>query len=118
MPPMVERRSGCRIADRVATVTGLVLVVSAALGSLWFSTVFGIAADICVPGACDDSILVWAYLVTWGGAGVGVILAVVGTVVATRRARPRWPWPTVALILVVVSLVVGSSLADTVLQRS
>lgn len=100
-------------ADRVATVVAGVLAVLAAMVSLFFSPFFVMATDSCGHNDCRDSLVVWAYVVTWGGIGLATITAVAGMVVAARRKSVMWVWPAVALVLVVVTFAIGAQLASS-----
>jgi hypothetical protein len=68
-----------RTADVVVTaVLGAVLAVVAMLGA-YFSLLFAMIADSCGVNDCNESRLLWAYLVAWGGIAVA----------ATARPDPR-----------------------------
>jgi hypothetical protein len=110
--PPVRRHS---TADIVFTAVMCVLTAVAALGSVWFSLSFVMATDSCFADKCDTSRLMWAYLVTWGGAGAAVLLAVVGTVIAANRATRMWVWPTLGLFLVIAALAGGAQVAASLI---
>jgi len=101
-------------ADRLATVVMAVLAVLAALVSLFVSPFFGMTTNACDPSDCDGSAIAWAYGLAWGGVAVAAAVAVAGMVVAARRKTLMWVWPALALVLVVVSFVLGSRLASSV----
>ncbi|MGB6515353.1 MAG: hypothetical protein WBF57_20710 [Mycobacterium sp.] len=90
------------------TITSIVSAVAriAALGSLWFSLFFAMATDSCGE-QCNYAALSAAYLVTWGGVAVAVIVAAAGIIVAAVRGRMMWIWPTLALVLIAVALFIG-----------
>lgn len=111
---MSDRARTRSVIDTVATLVLGVLAVLAAAGSVVFSSFFVMATDPCGPGQCDMSKLALAYAITWGGAAAAVIGAAVGVVVATRRAKPRWIWPALALVVVIAALAIGSGVASTV----
>jgi hypothetical protein len=105
-----KRRS---TADVVATVVILVLAAVTASLSLVFSLFFGMATDACGDN-CDTAPLDWVYPVTWGGIAIGAIVAIAGVVIAAARGRIMWVWPTIALVLIVVTFVIGAALANSV----
>ena len=100
-------------ADTVATVILLVLAGIAGALSISFSFLFVMATDSCSDN-CDTSALDWAHLVTWGGVGLAAIIAVAGIVIAAARKRVMWVWPGVALGLIIVAVVIGALLANSV----
>ena len=100
-------------ADRVASVVLSVLVVAAGLASLAISPFFVMATDACGHNDCRDSLVTWAYAVTWGGLGLAAIVAVAGMVIAARRKTAMWVWPALALFLVVTTFAVGAQLASS-----
>jgi hypothetical protein len=110
-PP--RRRS---TADIVAT--SVVLVIAAATGvlSLAFSMFFPMATDACADD-CNTSLIGWAYLMTWGGVGIAAIVAVGGTVIAAACRRVMWVWPTVALVLIIVTVVIAVGLVGSVMPH-
>jgi hypothetical protein len=95
------------------TITSIVSAVAgiAALGSLWFSLFFAMATDSCGE-QCDYAALNAAYLVTWGGVGVAVLLGASGIIVAAVHGWMMWIWPTLALVLIVAALLIGMLLAN------
>jgi hypothetical protein len=112
--PAPKRRSPVDI-----TITSVVFAIAvlAALGSLWLSLLFAMATDSC-EAQCNFGVLGAAYLVTWGGVSIAAIVAIVGTFVAVVRGKILWIWPTLGLALIVVSFVVGVTLADSVIRHS
>jgi len=88
----------------------------AALGTLGFSFFFAMATDSCGE-QCNYSALNAAYLVTWGGVAVAVIVAASGVIVAAVRGWMMWIWPTLALVVIVVALVIGVLLANSVMHH-
>ena len=100
------------------TITSIVSAVAgiAALGSLWFSLFFAMATDSCGE-QCDYAALNAAYLVTWGGVGVAVLLGASGIIVAAVRGWMMWIWPTLALVLIVAALLIGMLLANSVMHH-
>jgi len=104
-------------ADRVATVVLATLTVMATLVSLFFSPFFVMATDSCGHDNCRDSMVTWAYAVTWGGVGIAAVVAVVGMIAAARRKTAMWVWPALALLLVVATFVIGAQLASSAAPR-
>lgn len=105
-------------ADRTATVVAAVLAVLAAGASVMISPFFVMTTDGCGPDNCHMAALSWAYVVTWGGVALAVLVAVVGIVRAARRGTTMWIWPVVALVLVVVTFGLGFLLAASVSAAS
>lgn len=112
--PETTQRSS---ADTIATVILFVLAAIAGTLSVSFSFFFAMATDSCAPNTCDTSALDWAYVVTWGGVGIAAVLAVGGVIVAASRRRVMWVWPAAALVLIVVAVVTGALLADSVVPH-
>jgi hypothetical protein len=110
-PPQQEQRS---TADVIATIAILLLAVIAGFLSVSFSMFFPMATDPCGTNNCNTDAIGWAYLVTWSGVGVAAIVAIGGTVFAALRQRLMWVWPTVALVLIVATGVIGTLLAGSV----
>jgi hypothetical protein len=101
-------------ADPVATVIMFVLATIAGVLSVSYSFFFVMATDSCTGNTCDTSALDWAYAVTWGGVGLAAIVAIGGTIVAAARKRVMWVWPTIAQGLIIVAVVIGALLANSV----
>jgi uncharacterized membrane protein len=99
--------------DTVATVIMFVLAAIAGVLSVSFSFFFAMATDSCSDN-CNTSALDWAYLVTWGGVGLAALIAVGGIIVAASRKRVMWVWPTAALVLIIIAVITGAMLADSV----
>jgi hypothetical protein len=115
--PPVHRQRRHSVVD--ITVTSILSAVAgiAALGSLSFSFFFVMATDSCGE-QCDYAALNAAYLVTWGGVGVAVLIGASGVIVAAVRGWMMWIWPTLALVLIVVALFIGMLLANSVMHHS
>jgi uncharacterized BrkB/YihY/UPF0761 family membrane protein len=111
--PVTDPPSRRSTADRVASVVLTALAMLATAGSLFFSPFFVMATDSCGHDDCRDSLVTWAYAVTWGGVGVAAVVAVAGMIVAARRRTAMWVWPALALMLVLVTFVVGAQLASS-----
>ncbi len=102
--------------DTIATVIMFVLAAIAGALSVSFSFFFVMATDSCSDN-CDTSGLGWAYAVTWGGVGVAAIIAVGGIIIAAARKRVMWVWPTIALVLIIVAVVIGALFANSVVPH-
>ena len=114
-PPVPPRRHS--VVDITLTVILSALTVMCALGAVAFSFFFVMAADSCGSRSCDYDALGAAYLVTWGGIGVAILVGATGVIVAAVRTRTMWFWPAVSLLLVAVSTGIGVSLADSVMHH-
>ena len=106
------------VADRTAAVVVAVLALLAAAGSVLLSPFFVMTTDGCGPNNCHMAALTWAYVVTWGGVALAVLVAVVGMVRAARRGTAMWIWPAAALVVVVVTFGLGFLLAVSVSAAS
>jgi hypothetical protein len=100
--------------DTIATIILSVIAAIAGVLSVVYSFVFAMATDACSGHTCDTSALDWAYVVTWGGVGVAAVVAIGGIIIAATRNRPMWVWPTAALALIIIAVVVGAQLAASV----
>lgn len=105
------------VADRLATVVLAAMAVLATLASLFFSPFFVMATDSCGHQNCRDSLITWAYVVTWGGVALAAVVGVAGMIAAARRHTRMWVWPALALLLVVVTFVIGAQLASSAAPR-
>jgi hypothetical protein len=101
------------------TLTVILSVVAglAAFATVGFSFFFVMAADSCNEH-CDPGALNGAYIVTWGGVGLAVLIGATGVIVAAVRGWRMWIWPAVALPLILVALGIGVHLADTVMHHN
>jgi hypothetical protein len=109
--PQSQQRSK---TDTVATIILFVIAAIAGVLSVAYSFVFAMATDACSGHTCDTSALDWAYVVTWGGVGVAALVAIGGVVIAVARNRVMWVWPTAALVLIIIAVVIGAQLAASV----
>jgi hypothetical protein len=115
-PPAPQRRhSGVDIALTVI-LSGLTGVFAA--GAVSFSFFFVMATDSCGPQHCDYDALGAAYLVTWGGIGVAILVGAVGIIVAAIRKLTMWYWPAGSLLIVIASAGAGLSLANSVMHHN
>lgn len=94
------------------------LTVLATLVSLFFSPFFVMATDSCGHDNCRDSLVTWAWVVTWGGAGLAAVVAVGGMIAAARRRTTMWVWPALSLALVVAAFIIGAVLASSAAPRT
>jgi len=117
MTPTTDTPAHRSAADRVASVVLAALAVLATLVSLLVSPFFVMSTDACGHDNCRDSLVTWAYAVTWGGAAVAAVVAVVGMIAAARRRTAMWVWPALALLLVVTTFVIGAQLASSAAPR-
>lgn len=53
-----------------------------------------------------------AFLVTWGGVALAVIVAIAGVIVAALRGWIVWIWPTAALGLIVITVGIAVALLN------
>jgi hypothetical protein len=113
-PPAHRRRHS--VVD--ITITSILSAVAglAALGTVSFSMFFVMATDSCNE-QCDYNALNAAYIVTWGGVGLAVLVGATGVIVAAVRGWVMWIWPTLALALIVTALAIGVHLADSVMHH-
>lgn len=107
LPPPRPRRSA---VDATATVVLVVVTLLAAVASFAFSGYFEITTDNCGRN-CGMPWVALAYLVTWGGLVVAVLMAALGIAFAVRRARPMWIWPALATTMVFGSFAAGLMLS-------
>lgn len=104
------------VVDITLTSILCVLAALAALATVSFSFFFVMATDSCNEH-CDTGSLNAAYLVTWGGVGLAILIGASGVIVAAVRGWLMWIWPTMALVLIVVALGIGVHLANAVMQH-
>lgn len=114
-PPVPTRRHSA--VDITLTVILSTLTMISAFGAVSFSFFFVMATDSCGSRPCDYDALGAAYLVTWGGIGLAVLLGATGVIVAAVRTRTMWFWPATSLLLVAISTGIGVSLANSVMQH-
>lgn len=114
MTPAVPTTFHRSAIDRVASVALTALALFAAGVSLFFSPFFVMTTDACGPDECNDSVVAWAYAVTWGGVILAAVVAVAGMIYAARHQTVMWLWPMLATVLVVVTFVIGAQLASSV----
>jgi hypothetical protein len=58
-----------------------------------------------------------AYLITWGGIAAAAV-AFTGVTLASKRGRPMWIWPTLALVMILAAAVIGAFTANSVIPHS
>ncbi len=82
-----------------------------------FSFFFVMATDSCGSRHCDYDALGAAYLVTWGGIGLAILVGAVGIIVAAIRKLTMWYWPAASLLIIIASTGAGLSLANSVMHH-
>ena len=116
-PPVPPQRHSA--LDITLTVIFSAIAGVAALTAVSFSFFFVMATDSCGGShQCNFDALGAAYLATWGGIGVAILVGAVGIIVAAVRHRLMWIWPASALVLIGLSTGVGVSLANSVMHHS
>lgn len=116
--PYVQRQHNQNsMGDIITTVVMVALTAIAGVLSFSFSPFFVMATDACGANNCNTQALDWAYVITWGGIGGAAILAMAGTAIARTHGRVMWIWPTAALVLIVLTLVAGGLLADSIVPH-
>jgi hypothetical protein len=113
-PPPPQRHSA---VDIVFTVILAALAGFSALGAVAFSFFFVMATDSCGSHSCNFDALGQAYIVTWGGIGLAIVIGAVGIIVAAIRNYLMWIWPAISLLLVGLSTGIGLALADSVMRH-
>ena len=114
-PPVPPRRHSA--VDITLTVILSTLTGLGAVAAVSFSFFFVMATDSCGPRHCNYDALGAAYLVTWGGIGLAIVVGAVGIIVAAIRKWTMWFWPAGSLLLIVVSTGIGLSLADSFMRH-
>ncbi len=79
---------------------------------------FAMATDWCGTQCPNDALSNLAYPVTWGGIAIAVIAGASGILIAAARGRVMWIWPTLALGLIVVALVIDVQLGNSVMPQN
>jgi hypothetical protein len=115
-PPIPPRRHS--VVDITLTVILGALAGFGALAAVSFSFFFVMATDSCGSHSCNYDALGRAYVVTWGGVGVAILVGAIGIIVAAVRHRLMWIWPAVSLVLITVSTGIGVSLANSVMHQN
>jgi hypothetical protein len=113
-PPPPQRHS---VVDITFTVILAALAGLSALGAVSFSFFFVMATDSCGSHSCNFDALGAAYIVTWGGIGLAILIGAVGIIVAAVRNYLMWIWPAISLVLIAVSTGIGVALADSVMHH-
>jgi len=104
--------------DITLTVILGILAGLAALAAVSFSFLFVMATDSCGSHPCNYNALNAAYMVTWGGIGVGILVGAIGTIAAAVRNRLMWIWPALSLLITAISIGIGVHLADSVMHQN
>lgn len=98
------------VPDLIASAVLFVALCVAALGAFYASAFFVMATDSCFS-ACDTTMLTIAYAVTWACLGAGVLGAPLGAAFFGRRWFPMFVWPLLGVVVVVLGVLMGSTLA-------
>lgn len=101
------------LADRVATIVGVVVLGLVVWAAVWASVLINFAADPCSLAAyeCNYSLIAAGVdLAKYGAMVVGVLTLVVA-VVRVRARRRSWWIPAVAVVAVFVLYIAGGELA-------
>ncbi len=106
------------VLDITLTVILGAVAGAAALAAVSFSFFFVMATDSCGSHACNYDALGAAYVVTWGGIGVAILVGAVGIIVAAVRNHLMWVWPAVSLLLIAISVGIGVHLADLTMHSN
>jgi hypothetical protein len=104
-PALGRVRAPHSTIDIVITAIMSALAALAGLGALYYSLLFPMATDACETPALDAA-LDQAYLLVLGGIAIAVMMAA-GMIIAAVRGWVMWIWPTLALGLIVITLVIG-----------
>ncbi|MFT4199968.1 hypothetical protein [Gordonia sp. (in: high G+C Gram-positive bacteria)] len=118
-PPVPAPRrpmGAARIADLVATVVLSLIGLTAALLAAYLTLFFAMATDGCSATNCRTDLVGWAYLVSWGGAGLGVAVILAGVIASAVRRRVMFLWPLLGTALTVGGFLLGVSLASNVVS--
>ena len=114
-PPVPPKRH--TTVDITLTVILSALACLSAVVAVCFSFFFVMATDSCGARHCDYDALGAAYLVTWGGIGLAIVIGVVGIIVTAVRKATMWIWPAVSLVAIAISTSIGLSLANSFMHH-
>ncbi len=104
-----------RTWDLVLAIVLYVLAVAAGLLAASITPFFAMASDSCgAESGCREELATWGILVSWGGTAVALGGGLVMMILAAVKRWQIWIWPTLALVLVPVSFLVGMALAEQV----
>jgi len=101
-----------RVVDNVVTVIGFIALAISVIIAIFLTGFFAMATDSCFDD-CNTSRVGIGLLVSFVGFGVAVVVATVGAMVAARRDWIRLIWPLLGIVVVVLAVFVGGSVADT-----
>jgi hypothetical protein len=99
--------------DVICTVVLLTLLVVLATATSWPAKLYGFLADVCTDETCGlvpYGIDMYIYPVVWGGIGAAVAAAAIGPFVSLLKGWYMSFWPVLALAILVVSSVAGSTI--------
>jgi hypothetical protein len=101
--------------DVGCTIALLLVLLSAAIATDWYSGLFGFLKDFCVEDTCGMvpfGVDFYIFPVVWGGIGAAVAAAVAGPVVSLLKGWYLSFWPVLAIAILVFSSVAGTLLTD------
>jgi hypothetical protein len=116
-PPLPGPAQRHSVVDITFTVILGALAGLSALGAVLFSFLYVMATDSCGSHSCNFDALSAAYIVTWGGIGLAIVIGAVGIVLAAVRNYLMWIWPAISLVLIAVSTGIGVGLANSVMRH-
>ncbi|WP_343572378.1 hypothetical protein [Mycobacterium sp.] len=100
--------------DVISLLVLLALLTALAVGTDWYSKLFGFLKDVCV-GDCPAApfgVDYYIYPVVWGGIGAAVAAALLGPLVSLLKGWYLSFWPLVAIALVLFASGAGAALTD------
>ncbi|QKT07816.1 hypothetical protein HUN08_11920 [Gordonia sp. X0973] len=117
-PIPAPKTSGARIADIVVTVLAFAALGIGCAFTLFFSLFFAMATDPCGSGTgCRENLVGWGMLAVWVGAGMGIIVAIGGTIFGAVRRKVMFCWPLIGIALAAAGFFLGLYLVDQVVPR-
>lgn len=112
-PPSKSRSTTAVTLDIVGTVLGWVALLLAAAGAAFISLFFVMITDSCTGGPeCDLDLVEQGAGIVWIGDAAALLTALVGTVICAVKRRYMFYWPLIGVVIVVVGLWVGVSMAE------
>ncbi|UGT59171.1 hypothetical protein [Nocardia asteroides] len=105
-PPPPPGRRPLNAADTAIAIVLYALAFLLALCSVFATMFFAFAADSCTLGR-DCDFIGTGMIVSWGGAGLGVLVGAVMLPIAAWQRWPMWVWGVLSLALVVGGFGIG-----------
>jgi hypothetical protein len=99
--------------DVTCALAVLAALVFAVTATDWGSRLFGFLHEVCTGDDCPPvpyGVDFYIYPVVWGGIGAAIAAAVFGPVVSLLKGWYLSLWPLLAIAIVVLSSVAGSSM--------